>query len=48
MAMGVHFVIVPHLSHTYLDGAALDFADQPVIALTLRYDRIIALVHAAS
>lgn len=38
--LGVHFVIVPHLSKTYLDGAAFYLNDNPVIALTLRYDRI--------
>ena len=37
---GIHFVIVPHLSKTYLDGAALWINDHPVIALSLRYDRI--------
>jgi HTH-type transcriptional regulator/antitoxin HigA len=38
--MGIHFVIVPHLPHTYLDGAALLFNEQPIVALTLRYNRI--------
>jgi len=38
--LGVHFVIVPHLPHTYLDGAAFTFENHPVVALTLRYDRI--------
>jgi len=38
--LGVHFVIVPHLPHTYLDGAAFTFEDHPVVALTLRHDRI--------
>ncbi|MBC6430020.1 HigA family addiction module antidote protein [Nostoc sp. HG1] len=37
---GVHFLIVPHLSKTYLDGAAFYLNNNPVIALTLRYDRI--------
>ena len=40
MRLGVHFVIVPHLSKTYLDGAAFYLNGNPVIALTLRYDRI--------
>jgi len=31
---------VPHLPHTYLDGAAFTFEEHPVVALTLRYDRI--------
>ena len=38
--LGIHFVIVPHLPHTYLDGAVFTFKDHPVVALTLRYDRI--------
>ena len=37
---GVHFLIVPHLEQTYIDGAAFRVDDHPVIALTLRYDRI--------
>jgi HTH-type transcriptional regulator/antitoxin HigA len=38
---GVILVIVPHLPHTRLDGAAMLLADgTPVIALTLRYDRL--------
>ena len=38
---GIPLVIVQHLSKTYLDGAALRLGDgRPVIALTLRYDRI--------
>lgn len=40
LRQGVHCVIVPHLPHTYLDGAALWVDGQPVLALTLRYDRI--------
>lgn len=38
--LGVHFIVVPHLSKTYLDGAAFDLHGHPIIALTLRYDRI--------
>jgi HTH-type transcriptional regulator/antitoxin HigA len=38
--LGVHFVIVPHLSQTYLDGAAFINEGCPIIALTLRYNRI--------
>ncbi|HLO86110.1 MAG TPA: HigA family addiction module antitoxin [Nostocaceae cyanobacterium] len=38
--IGVHFVVVPHLNKTYLDGAAFYLNENPVIALTLRYDRI--------
>lgn len=38
---GIRFVLVPHLSKTYLDGAAFYLEEnEPVIALTLRYDRI--------
>jgi HTH-type transcriptional regulator / antitoxin HigA len=38
--LGVHFVIVRHLPKTYIDGAAFFMNGQPVVALTLRYDRI--------
>jgi HTH-type transcriptional regulator / antitoxin HigA len=38
---GIPLVAVRHLRRTYLDGAALKLADgTPVVALTLRYDRI--------
>jgi HTH-type transcriptional regulator/antitoxin HigA len=38
---GVRLFIVPHLNKTYLDGAAMVLDDRsPVIALTLRYDRL--------
>ena len=36
---GIRFIIVPHLSKTYLDGAMFT-AGSPVVALTLRFDRI--------
>jgi HTH-type transcriptional regulator / antitoxin HigA len=41
-SVGVHFVCLAHLPKTYLDGAALRLADDgaPVVALTLRYDRL--------
>lgn len=39
-SLGVHFLVVPHLPHTYLDGAALFVDGHPVIAVTLRHDRI--------
>lgn len=39
LSLGVHFVIVPHLSKTYLDGAAFYLDANPVVALTLRHDR---------
>lgn len=40
MSLGIHFVIVPHLTKTYLDGATFLIGAHPVIALTLRYNRI--------
>jgi len=40
MGLGVHLLVVPHLPHTYLDGTAFALAGHPVIALTLRHDRI--------
>jgi HTH-type transcriptional regulator/antitoxin HigA len=40
LSLGIHFVIVPHLNKTHLDGAAFYVDDHPVIALTLRHDRI--------
>jgi len=38
--LGVRFLLVKHLRHTYLDGAALWGPDGPIVALTLRYDRL--------
>lgn len=40
MSLGVHFVIVPSLPKTFIDGAAFYLPSRPVIALSLRYDRI--------
>lgn len=37
---GIHFISVPHLPKTFLDGAALWTDHNPIIALSLRYDRI--------
>ncbi len=38
---GITLLAVPHLPHTYLDGAVfLTEGNRPVIALTLRYDRL--------
>ena len=38
---GIRVVVVPHLSRTHLDGAALQLPDgTPVVSLTLRYDRL--------
>ncbi len=43
-AHGIRFVLVPHLPKTYLDGAIFyldpETTTQPVVALTMRYDRI--------
>jgi len=39
--LGIHLIVESHLPKTYLDGAAMLLTDgSPVIALTLRYDRI--------
>jgi HTH-type transcriptional regulator/antitoxin HigA len=39
--IGISIIVEPHLSGTYLDGAAmLDQDGSPVIGLTLRFDRI--------
>lgn len=41
LSAGIILIIEPHLSKTYVDGAALSLsADRPVIGMTLRYDRI--------
>jgi HTH-type transcriptional regulator/antitoxin HigA len=38
---GIQFFVVPHLKKTFLDGAVMILGqNRPVIALTLRYDRI--------
>ena len=39
-SLGIHFVIVRHLPKTYIDGATFMLDDHPVVALSLRYDRI--------
>ena len=39
--IGVSLVVERHLSHTYLDGAAIMvFKNHPIIGLTIRHDRI--------
>lgn len=38
--LGIGFVVLRHLPKTYLDGAVLPVAGHPVLALSLRYDRI--------
>lgn len=41
LGSGIHFVILPHLPRTYLDGASFKAPDsRPVIGMTLRYDRL--------
>jgi len=37
---GIKLVVEPHFSHTKLDGAAILQSGIPIVALTLRYDRI--------
>lgn len=38
---GIHLIVLRHLRKTFLDGAAMFTANgRPVVALTLRYDRI--------
>jgi HTH-type transcriptional regulator/antitoxin HigA len=38
--IGIPLIIEPHLTNTYLDGAALLGTESPVIGMTLRYDRL--------
>jgi len=40
LALGVGFAIVPRLERTYADGAALHATEAPIVALTLRLDRL--------
>lgn len=46
---GIALVIESHFKKTYLDGAAMLFGNMPIVALTLRHDRIdnfwFALIH---
>lgn len=46
---GMSLVIEPHFEKTYLDGAAMLDGDHPIVALTLRHDRVdnfwFALLH---
>ncbi len=46
---GISFVIEKHFKRTFLDGAAMLDGDRPIVALTLRHDRIdnfwFALLH---
>ena len=47
--MGIALVFENHFNKTYLDGAAMLDGDRPVVALTLRHDRLdnfwFALLH---
>jgi len=38
--VGIPLIIEPHLTNTYLDGAALLGLEFPVIGMTIRYDRL--------
>jgi len=40
MSQGIRFALVPHLTGTFLDGAMFRINGNPVVALTLRYDRV--------
>lgn len=46
---GIVLVIESHFKKTYLDGAAMLYGDTPIVALTLRHDRVdnfwFALIH---
>lgn len=38
---GIHFIVLPHLPKTYLDGACFYAAgDHPLVGMTLRHDRL--------
>lgn len=37
---GIRFVLLEHLPQTYIDGGAFWINSQPIVVLTLRYDRI--------
>jgi len=38
--VGIPLIIEPHLTNTYLDGAAILGPEFPVVGMTLRYDRL--------
>lgn len=40
LGLGVRCTVVPRLERTYVDGAALNTGEAPIVALTLRLDRI--------
>jgi HTH-type transcriptional regulator / antitoxin HigA len=38
---GIHFILLPHLPKTYLDGACFyGIDDRPILGMTLRHDRL--------
>lgn len=39
-ACGVHFLVLPHLKNTYLDGAVFWHGENPVVAYTQRFKRL--------
>lgn len=38
--VGLKLIILPHLSNTHLDGAAILTSGGPIVGLTIRYDRL--------
>ena len=46
--MGIRFLVLEHLPRTKIDGAVLWIDDSPVIALSLRFDRIDGFWHTLS
>lgn len=41
LSSGIYFIVEPHLSNTYLDGAAIRHPNgTPIVALTARYNRL--------
>ncbi len=40
LELGIRFALVPHLTGTFLDGAMFRINGNPVVALSLRYDRL--------
>lgn len=38
--IGINVIIMPHFQKTYLDGAVFKINNNPIIGLTIRYDRI--------
>lgn len=38
--LGINIIIMPHFKKTYLDGAVFKIDNNPIIGLTLRYDRV--------